>query len=220
MGHLLDALKSIFTVGKSFARPPATVEFPKVVRPRSERYRASFALLHEADGDEACIGCLQCERICPSKVISVKGPVKKDSPVTGKKRSYADDFTLDLSACIFCELCIQVCPADAIVMTREMESPTYSREALVLTMARLYENEKLKHRAWGDGTRLMGMQASPKPAEPATASTPATAATSPETTSIAASTPTVVPAAKSASGSSTESAPIAVSLNITSKVPP
>src|SRR5581483_12026287 len=102
MGHLLDALRSMFTAGRSFARPTVTVEFPKVVRPRAERYRASFALLHEADGDEACIGCLQCERICPSKVIAIKGPTKRDSPVTGKKRSYADEFTLDLSACIFC----------------------------------------------------------------------------------------------------------------------
>ena len=97
MRHFLDALKNVTTIAKSFGRKTTTVQFPKELRPRAERYRASFALLHEADGDEACIGCLQCERICPSKVISIKGPAKKDSPITGKKRSYADDFTLDLS---------------------------------------------------------------------------------------------------------------------------
>jgi NADH-quinone oxidoreductase subunit I/NAD(P)H-quinone oxidoreductase subunit I len=164
MRHFLDALKNVGTIAKSFLRPRTTVEFPKQIRPRAERYRASFALLHEADGDEACIGCLQCERICPSKVIAIKGPVKRDSPITGKKRSYADDFTLDLSACIFCELCVQVCPTDAIVMTREQEEPAFARESLVLTMAKLYENEKTKTRAWGDGTKLMGMQTPPKPA--------------------------------------------------------
>ncbi|MBL8922598.1 MAG: NADH-quinone oxidoreductase subunit I [Myxococcaceae bacterium] len=175
MRHFLDALKNVGTIAKSFVRPRVTVEFPKQLRPRAERYRASFALLHEADGDEACIGCLQCERICPSKVIAIKGPVKRDSPITGKKRSYADDFTLDLSACIFCELCVQVCPTDAIVMTREQEEPAYGRETLVLTMAKLYENEKSKTRAWGDGTKLMGMQVPPKPpaeAKPADAPKP------------------------------------------------
>ncbi len=163
MGHLFDAFRSIATAAKSFARPTVTSQFPAEVRPRAERYRASFALLHEADGDEACIGCLQCERICPSKVISIKGPAKRESPVTGKKRGYADDFTLDLSACIFCELCVQVCPADAIVMTREQEVPAYSREELVLTMAKLYANEKSKTATWANGTKLMEMQALPKP---------------------------------------------------------
>jgi formate hydrogenlyase subunit 6/NADH:ubiquinone oxidoreductase subunit I len=95
-------------------------------------------------------------------VISIKGPAKRESTITpGKKRSYADDFTLDLSACIFCELCVQVCPADAIVMTREPESAVFSREELVLTMPKLYANEKSKHRAWGDGTKLMDMQKTP-----------------------------------------------------------
>lgn len=163
MGHFLDAFKAFASVARSFLRPPTTVQFPDVIRPRAERYRASFALLHEENGDEACIGCLQCERICPSKVISIKGPAKKDSPITGKKRSYADDFTLDLTACIFCELCVQVCPTDAIVMTREQEPPSFSREDLVLTMPKLYANEKSKTRAWGDGTKLMEMQAIPKP---------------------------------------------------------
>lgn len=173
MRHFLDALKNVATIAKSFGRKTTTVQYPKVIRPRAERYRASFALLHEADGDEACIGCLQCERICPSKVIAIKGPAKRDSPITGKKRSYADDFTLDLSACIFCELCVQVCPTDAIVMTREQEEPAYGRESLVLTMAKLYENEKKKTRAWGDGTKLMEMQTPPKPPKPAEAPKPA-----------------------------------------------
>lgn len=166
MNYFTDTLRALATSLRHLFRAPTTVEYPDVIRPRAERYRASFALLHEADGDEACIGCLQCERICPSKVIAIKGPAKRESKVTGKKRGYADDFTLDLSACIFCELCVQVCPTDAIVMTREQEEPAYTREDLVLTMAKLYANEKLKHRTWGDGTKLMAMQAIPKPPAP------------------------------------------------------
>ena len=196
MGYFTDAFKAFAAVTKSFFRPPTTVEYPKVVRPRAERYRASFALLHEENGDEACIGCLQCERICPSKVISIKGPAKKDSPITGKKRSYADDFTLDLSACIFCELCVQVCPADAIVMTREPEAPAFSREDLVLTMPKLYANEKNKTRTWADGTKLMEMQALPKPPAPAAAApAPAAAAPAPAAPAAPATPAPVTPSA-------------------------
>lgn len=162
---ILLGARALFTSIRNAFRKPATVEYPDVVRPRAERYRASFALLHDEQGDELCIGCSFCEIICPSRVILVKPAGKRESKVTGKKRGYADDFTLDTSACIFCELCVQVCPTDAIVMTREPEQPAFAREDLVLTMARLYANEASRTRAWGDGTKLMGMQAAPKVAK-------------------------------------------------------
>ncbi|MCY2959160.1 MAG: NADH-quinone oxidoreductase subunit I [Planctomycetota bacterium] len=161
-GYLIDSVRALGTSMRQVFRPVNTVQFPDVIRPRAERYRASFALLHDEEGDELCIGCLQCERICPSQVIAIKAAGKRESPITGKKRGYADDFTLDMSACIFCELCVQVCPTDAIVMTREQDPPAYSREDLVLTMDKLYANEKSKTRSWGDATKLMGMQEAPK----------------------------------------------------------
>src|SRR5262249_52640772 len=181
-GYLGSTVHALATSLANLFRRPVTVEFPKVIRPRAERYRSSFALLHDEDGDEACIGCLQCERICPSEVISIKVGGKRESPVTGKKRGYADDFVLDLNACIYCELCVQVCPTDAIVMTREPELPAYGREDLVLTMAKLYANEKSKPRAWGDATRLNAMQTPPKPPRTeavASSGRPAAATTAP-----------------------------------------
>ena len=190
--YLTTTVRALATSLTNAFRRPVTVEFPEVIRPRAERYRASFALLHEEDGDEACIGCLQCERICPSQVISIKAGGKRESPITGKKRGYADDFVLDLNACIYCELCVQVCPTDAIVMTREPELPAFGREDLVLTMAKLYANEKAKHRAWGDATRLNGMQTPPKAPKAAAPASAAPAAGAP------ASSPAPRPAAESA----------------------
>ena len=156
MRGLLTSLLTVF-------RKPATVEFPRVIRPRAERYRTSFALLHDEHGEELCIGWLQCERICPSRVISVTQAPKRESKVTGKKRGFAADFRLDMSACIFCELCVQVCPVDGLIMAHAPDAPTYAREDLVLTMERLYANEKDKPHSWGTGTRLMGMQEAPRP---------------------------------------------------------
>jgi formate hydrogenlyase subunit 6/NADH:ubiquinone oxidoreductase subunit I len=115
-------------------------------------------------GEEACIGCKMCEKICPSDVISVKPGGRKEDPTKeDKKRGYCADFTLDLNACIVCELCVQVCPTDAILMLKVQEPPSYSREALVLTMDKLYDNEKLDQNYWASGSVLVGMQDPPKP---------------------------------------------------------
>lgn len=165
MGYFTDSVRALSLTLRSVFRPPTTVHYPAQKRERAVRYRNSFALLHDAEGDELCVGCVQCEKICPSDVITVIAE-KKDSPVTGKRRGYAKDFVLDLNACIFCELCVQVCPTDAIIMTRQSEQPAFNREALVLTMVKLYENETDKPPAWGTATKLMEMQ-NPKRGAPA-----------------------------------------------------
>jgi NADH-quinone oxidoreductase subunit I len=183
MGYLLDALRAMRTTLVTAFRKPTTVEFPKVIRPRAERLRASFALPDDEHGELACIGCLACERICPSQIIKMKPTGKMDSPVTGKKRQYVETFVLDLSACIGCELCIQVCNSDAIRMTRETETPVFAREDLVLDLERLRANARDKTMSWGKGSELQERQeppkvekkAAPKPAAaPAAPATPAT----------------------------------------------
>jgi NADH-quinone oxidoreductase subunit I len=157
-----DALRVTFD---NLLRKPNTVMHPFVPRVRSARYRQTFALLHEANGDEACIGCKKCEKICPSEVITVVAGGKRESPNTGKKRGWCDDFDLDLTACIVCELCVQVCPVDAIVMCRVPNEPGFAREDLLLTMKRLYDNESLARSPY-TGTSLV---ASHEPAQAAKA---------------------------------------------------
>jgi len=137
-------------------KPTTDTGFPLNPRPRPERYRTSFALVHDEDKEEACIACAKCEMICPSQIITVTPGKKRESPATGKKRGYLDDFTLDLQACIFCELCVQVCPTDAILMTRSPHRPGFAREDLLLTMDRLYANEP--HVTWGTASLLLEMQ--------------------------------------------------------------
>ena len=155
-------LQALLVTLRNFFRPPFTQQFPKVVRPRPERYRAGFALLKDEHGEELCIGCLACERICPSSIITVKQAPKRESAVTGKKRGWAEDLTIDSEACLTCELCVQVCPTDALIMTRAPERPVYHREDLFLTMAKLYENGEGRGHGWATGSRLLGMQETEK----------------------------------------------------------
>ncbi len=209
MGYFVDTLNSIGATVRNFLRPPVTVNYPAVIRPRPERYHTSFALLHDAPGDELCIGCLACERICPSFVIEIKQAPKRESPVTGKKRGYVEAFTLNLTACIGCELCVQVCPTDALVMLRTPEKPAFCREDLILDVKRLYANEKEKQAAWATGSRLIEMQ-DPNVGQPKVEKKPApvAAAPAPAVTPVAASTPAAAPAPVAAEPAAAASEPI------------
>ncbi|MBI2376806.1 MAG: NADH-quinone oxidoreductase subunit I [Deltaproteobacteria bacterium] len=159
MGYFGATLDALYVTFRQALKKPTTVQYPTEQRERAPRFRASFALTHDAAGEESCIGCKKCENICPSDVIRVAA-IKKTSEVTGKARGYAEDFTLNLQACIICELCVQVCPTDAIIMTQEQEVPGFSREDLVLTMDKLYANEKQKRWAWSNAT-ILGEQQDP-----------------------------------------------------------
>ncbi|MEE9382589.1 MAG: NADH-quinone oxidoreductase subunit I [Nannocystaceae bacterium] len=165
MGYFADSFRALSFTMRSAFRRPSTVHYPVEKRERAERYRNSFALLHDGNGEELCIGCDACAKICPSDVITVVAGPKAVSPATGKKRGTCTDFSLDLNACIYCELCVQVCPTDAIVMCRTPEQPSYYREDLLLTMDRLYHNEEKRPLAWGTGSLLRAMQ-DPKRGEP------------------------------------------------------
>lgn len=172
MGYVISSCKILATTFANLFRKPVTVQFPEEVAPRGPRQRSSFALLHDENNEELCIGCLACERICPSEIIAVTAGPKFVSEFSGKKRGSCDDFTLDLQACIICELCVQVCPTDAIVMVKTQEQPSYSREGLLLTKERLEANAK-RANAWATGSILMEMQnpkkVAAKPAPPAEA---------------------------------------------------
>jgi NADH-quinone oxidoreductase subunit I len=180
MGYFTDSFRAVGSTLRNIFRPPVTVQYPKVQRPRTQRMRMSFALVHDEHGEEACIGCSLCERICPSEVIMVKAAPKRPSPVTGKGRGYLEDFTLNAAACIYCELCVQVCPTDAIIMTQDPETPGFSRADLFLTRERLYANEKGKRLTELAGSSLCAAQEPPKKPKPAPAPAPAATSTSTE----------------------------------------
>lgn len=178
-GSVSTGFSALWVTFKNAFRPRTTVNYPFEKRTRAARYRASFALLHNEHGEEACIGCKMCENICPSGIITVVAAPKRESPVTGKKRGYHEDFTINLQACIFCELCVQVCPEDSIAMCRVQEQPGFCREDLVLTKDKLYANENNLELSWGIGSKFVEMHDSkrglPPPPAPAPAAAPAAA---------------------------------------------
>jgi formate hydrogenlyase subunit 6/NADH:ubiquinone oxidoreductase subunit I len=69
---------------------------------------------------EKCIGCMRCEKECPTRcIVMVDGPkMRKDKPikvpsfhpVDEAKPEYADIVEKTLSKCIGCSTCVSICP--------------------------------------------------------------------------------------------------------------
>jgi NADH-quinone oxidoreductase subunit I len=143
---------------KNLFRKPVTVHYPDVVRPYPDRLRGLLALIYDATGEEACIGCRLCEYVCPPQVIKVE-------MLKAEKRNYAKTFTLELYACEFCELCVQVCPTDAIIMLKTFDLATSDRRELLLDKDRLHALGGQFENSWATGTKLREMQRPPKAAK-------------------------------------------------------
>ncbi len=105
-------------------RKPVTLEYPHETPTLSPAYRGAIKLIRfEETNSHDCVACLQCERICPSFCIEVKG-----GKVEGIKKKRADVFTMDLALCSLCGLCIDACPTDTLEYSNSYDVAGYTRD--------------------------------------------------------------------------------------------
>lgn len=76
---------------------------------------------------EDCIGCKQCEKVCPVDCIYIttEKREKTEAPIfaadgTAIKQKVVQ-FDIDMSLCCYCQFCVYPCPTECIVMTPEFE---------------------------------------------------------------------------------------------------
>jgi NADH-quinone oxidoreductase subunit I len=99
-----------------------TVQYPLEKLPISPRYRAVYKILRLIEsGNERCIGCGLCEKICISNCI------KMDTKVDDNGRKEVSEYTINLGRCIFCGYCAEVCPELAIVHGDRYENSSEQR---------------------------------------------------------------------------------------------
>ncbi|MDD5772780.1 MAG: NADH-quinone oxidoreductase subunit I [bacterium] len=122
---LLELFKGMGVVFKHVFIKPVTRMYPfeKPVLPNSSR--GLHTLMRDADtGNERCVGCSLCVKICPSGVIHM---VTSKGEMNQKR---IDEYEIDISRCAFCGLCVDICPKSAIVMSDRFELAVYDRKNL------------------------------------------------------------------------------------------
>ena len=116
-------------------RQKVTVKYPLERLDVSNRFHGLLALPVDPEtGNDRCIICFQCERICPDRCIHIEAEGK------GKERQLTR-FDIEIDKCCFCGLCVEVCPTEAIVFVPQYETSTYNRARL------LYSHEDLNRAA-------------------------------------------------------------------------
>ena len=99
-----------------------TTKYPLEKLPISPRYRAIHSLLrHIESGENRCIGCGLCEKICIANCIKI------DTRIDENSRKEVADYTINFGRCIFCGYCAEVCPELAIVHGPDYENISEQR---------------------------------------------------------------------------------------------
>jgi NADH-quinone oxidoreductase subunit I len=116
-----------------------TIKYPKEKLPIGPRYRAIHKLLRLLEsGNERCIGCGLCEKICVAKCIRIETKMDENG------RKIPVEYTINFGRCIFCGYCAEVCPELAIVHSGDYENASEQRAHFGLKEDMLTPIDELK----------------------------------------------------------------------------
>jgi NADH-quinone oxidoreductase subunit I len=139
--YIPEILKGLrMTISQMF-KPTFTTQYPEQLFKPEPSFRGRPVLVTE-NGEERCVACGLCARVCPALAIEVQA-----SETELEKERYPIKFEINMLRCIFCGFCEEVCPEEAIVMSDEyllaftsQEDALYGKEKL------LKSTEELKDR--------------------------------------------------------------------------
>ena len=133
--HTFKSLsKGLWITWKNLFRKKVTVFYPEVELPISERFRGMVAMpVDPKTGEDKCLACGACMKICPEQIIEVVSEVGED-----KKRKLVE-FNIDISRCMWCGLCTEVCPTKGLVMSRHYELAVDNREKMKFNRKQLHD---------------------------------------------------------------------------------
>jgi NADH-quinone oxidoreductase subunit I len=124
--YIPEIVKGLALTLKTMFKPKFTIEYPedKFIPPAS--YRGRPVLVMEENGQERCVACGLCSRVCPPLAIFVQASETPDD-----KERFPVKFEINMIRCIFCGFCEDVCPEEAIVMSKDYELAFTSRDQAI-----------------------------------------------------------------------------------------
>jgi len=114
--YIPEIVKGLGLTFKMMFRPKVTMQYPEVKFEPTGSYRGRPVLVLEENGEERCVACGLCSRICPSLAIEVQA-----AETEREKERYPEKFEINMLRCIFCGFCEDVCPEEAIIMSKDYE---------------------------------------------------------------------------------------------------
>ena len=138
MGAVREFLKGLLVTGRTMLKTITgeelvTMQYPKEMREKPQRFHGRHVLNRYPDGMEKCIGCELCAGACPANCIYVRGMDNDpEDPVSPGER-YGFVYEINMLRCIFCGLCVEACPTEAITMTSLFEMSTTNRQDAIYT---------------------------------------------------------------------------------------
>lgn len=124
--YLPEIAKGLGITLKQLFKPKFTRQYPEERWEPTGSYRGRPVLVEE-DGQERCVACGLCSRVCPALAIEVQaGETDRD------KERYPELFEINMLRCIYCGFCEEVCPEEAIVMSKDYDIVFTNQEDAIL----------------------------------------------------------------------------------------
>jgi len=124
--YLPEIAKGLGITLKQIFKPKFTRQYPEERWEPTGSYRGRPVLVEE-EGQERCVACGLCSRVCPALAIEVQaGETEKE------KERYPELFEINMLRCIYCGFCEEVCPEEAIVMSKDYDIVFTNQEDAIL----------------------------------------------------------------------------------------
>jgi NADH-quinone oxidoreductase subunit I len=139
--YIPEIAKGLMITLKNMFRKKYTMQYPEEKFHPGGWYRGRPVLAVEDDGQERCVACGLCSRVCPALAIEVQA-----AETDREKERYPVTFEINMLRCIFCGFCEEVCPEEAIIMSKDYElvftnrqDAIYGKEKLFVPVSELAE---------------------------------------------------------------------------------
>lgn len=135
--YIPQIAKGLALTFRELLRPKFTRQYPEEKWDSPASFRGRPVLVQNEDGNERCVACGLCARVCPALAIEVQA-----AETEREKERYPEKFEINMVRCIFCGFCEEVCPEEAIVMSDEYELVFSSQEEAVFGKEKLLVPKK------------------------------------------------------------------------------